>query len=68
MTTENLRECNHGNSAPIKAIEALPPSQAGPERHQCAVCAYAEGYKAGLAKAASSAYVAFKVDATSSPL
>lgn len=39
--------CNHGNEAPVEALENLPISQAGPERHKCGICAYAAGLAAG---------------------
>lgn len=45
-----VRQCQHGSAAPVEVIKNLLPSQAKPERHQCAVCAYAEGYKCGLAR------------------
>ena len=45
-----IRQCQHGSVAPVEVIKNLRPSQAKPERHQCAVCAYAAGYKEGLAK------------------
>lgn len=45
-----IRQCQHGSVAPVEVIKNLRPSQAKPERHQCAVCAYAAGYKEGLTR------------------
>jgi len=38
-------QCDHGQSAPVEVLRALPESQAGLglTRHRCAVCAYAGG-------------------------
>jgi hypothetical protein len=48
MGTEN---CKHENAAPKELLEKLPHSQAGEGRHRCAVCAYAEGLRAGREQA-----------------
>jgi len=40
-----------GRRAPIEAMDALPQSQAGAGRHQCAICAYHEGFNAARAQA-----------------
>lgn len=41
--TEEIESCMHGNTAPQWIIASLPPSQAGPGRHKCVVCAYHAG-------------------------
>lgn len=40
-----IETCQHGNTAPIEVLAALPDSQAGSgiQRHKCCVCAYREG-------------------------
>lgn len=43
-----IEHCRHGNSAPVETLEQLHDSQAGPGRHKCTVCAYAQGYRIGL--------------------
>ncbi|RMG20774.1 MAG: hypothetical protein D6729_02135 [Deltaproteobacteria bacterium] len=40
--------CKHGQPAPRDILRALGESQGGTGRHKCAVCAYAEGYRAGF--------------------
>jgi hypothetical protein len=41
---------DHEGSVP-KKISNLPESQAGPQRHRCAACAYEMGFKDGKAQA-----------------
>ena len=38
-----------GLSAPFEAMNTLPLSQAGSGRHQCAICAFHEGFNRGRA-------------------
>lgn len=45
IATEN---CAHASAAPIDTLAHLHDSQAGPGRHKCTVCAYAEGYRYGF--------------------
>jgi 5-methylcytosine-specific restriction endonuclease McrA len=42
-------KCSHGKEAPEYLIDGLPISQAGPGRHRCAICAYADGLQDSLA-------------------
>lgn len=37
-------KCGHGKIAKLDVIESLHKNQGGPQRHKCAVCAYAIGY------------------------
>ncbi len=37
-------ECQHGRMGRLSVIDGLHPNQGGPQRHKCAVCAYAIGY------------------------
>lgn len=46
-----MEACNHGNSAPVSMLKALPASQASTWRHKCVICAYHEGLIAGAAEA-----------------
>jgi hypothetical protein len=45
-----VEPCKHGCAAPRQVVEHLDDWQGGLARHKCAVCAYEEGYKAGLAE------------------
>lgn len=56
---DELAQCKHNNVAPMKVINSLPESQGNPGRHQCTICAYSEGYTAGLAAARQSASTIF---------
>ena len=42
-----MAECKHGNTAPDAVLDVLHDSQAGRQRHKCAVCAYERGYQIG---------------------
>jgi len=44
-----IQNCDHGSSAPTAVLDRVHDSQAyASGRHQCAVCAYAEGYRQGM--------------------
>ena len=47
----HTERCQEGVSAPTNALADLPHSQAGVDRHQCAVCAYDFGFRRGRAVA-----------------
>ncbi|RKZ93392.1 MAG: hypothetical protein DRR19_01215 [Candidatus Parabeggiatoa sp. nov. 1] len=47
---KNPEHCDHGNSAPYDVLKNLHYSQAGAGRHKCTICAYKEGYQAGIAE------------------
>lgn len=40
-----MAKCDHGQSAPLAEILALPTGQGGPGRHKCVICAYTVGYR-----------------------
>lgn len=47
--------CPHGNVAPVAVVERLSDWQGRSGRHKCAICAYQEGFEAGIMKGARQA-------------
>jgi hypothetical protein len=51
MNSDQPSVCKRKHDGPKNIWDSLPDSQAGPQRHKCAACAYEEGIREGVRRA-----------------